>query len=102
VQRAAHDSLVVREIDGDVEAEIVERFHDWREELRRNVKAARLILKKLLVGPLVLTPGDDGVYRFDGTANLGELVAIGGAFSVASPGGPERSWTIVREGLIAA
>jgi hypothetical protein len=44
-----------------------------------------VILKKLLVGPLVLTAGNDGTYRFEGTANLGELVAIGGAFSVASP-----------------
>ena len=46
----------------------------------------RVLLKKLLVGPIVMTPlpGKTG-YRFDGKMRLDELLAVGGAVSVASP-----------------
>ena len=49
-----------------------------------------MLLKKLLVGPIVMTPlpGKTG-YRFDGKIKLDELMAIGGAVSVASPTGFE-------------
>lgn len=84
----AHQRLQLRD---DLDADIVARISDWRGLLGGNVKATRLLLGRLLQGPLVMTalPGKSG-YRFDGNIKLDELLAIGGAVSVASPRGTDR------------
>lgn len=45
-----------------------------------------MLFKKLLVGPIIMTalPAKGG-YAFEGKIKLDDLLAIGGAISVASP-----------------
>ena len=86
---SAHSALASIAIDQDFEVQLVERIRNWRSQLRDNVKAARIILKRLIDGTIVFTPTDNKGYVFEGSANLAELISIGGALSVASPAGFE-------------
>lgn len=55
----------------NLDAKVAAKIRDWRAVLGGNVAATRLLLKKLLVGPIVMTalPGKAG-YRFDGKIKL--------------------------------
>lgn len=64
--------------------ELADRVSDWQGVLQRNPAQARQILKKLLVGSLVLTPkadGDERWFEFEGTASFAKLVDNDAAMS---------------------
>ena len=87
---AACDARLGVRLDDDFEADVAERIRDWRGTLARNTAAARVLLKKLLVGPIVMTAmADRKGYTFDGKIRLDELTGIGGALLMASPTGFE-------------
>ena len=87
---AACDARAVARLDGNFEAKVVTRIRDWRGTLGGNVAATRLLLKKLLVGPIVMTAmADRRGYQFEGKVRLDELTGIGGALLMASPTGFE-------------
>jgi len=74
-----------------VQEEVARRLEEWRGVLRRQVPQARQILRKLIDGRLRFTPkllDDSGIYEFEGTAVLGNLLA-GIAFpqGLVSPAG---------------
>jgi hypothetical protein len=62
---------------------------DWRALLTESVEDGRALLREMLSGPLLFTPGSEG-YHFRGPVATGELIAgaIEGAHKVASPAGP--------------
>jgi hypothetical protein len=63
------------------------RMDEWRSLLCRQTPVARQILTKLIDGRLVFTAHpDEQVYRFTGTATLGNLLA--GLVVVGGDGGP--------------
>ena len=87
---AACDARHSARLDDDFEAKVARRIRDWRTTLGGNVTATRLLLKKLLVGPIVMTPmADRRGYQFEGKIKLDELIGIGGALLLASPTGFE-------------
>ena len=87
---AAWDARTVVRLDDDFDAKVARRIRDWRETLGGNVAATRLLLKKLLVGPIVMTAmADRRGYQFEGKVRLDELTGIGGALLMASPTGFE-------------
>jgi site-specific DNA recombinase len=87
---SACDAHVAVRIDADFDARVAAKIRDWRTVLAGNVAPTRALLRKLLDGPIVLTAltGKIG-YRFDGKIKLDELMALGGALSMASPTGFE-------------
>lgn len=93
-QIAACDARLDVRLDDHLDAKVAAKIRHWRSVLAGNVAATRvLLLKKLLVGDIIMTalPGKTG-YRFDGKIKLDELLALGGAVTVASPTGTVTSW----------
>ena len=79
-QIAACDARLDLQHDDDFEAQLASRIRDWRGVLGGNVPSTRVLLKKLLVGPIVMSAlPDKRGYRFDGKIKLDELLPIGGA-----------------------
>ena len=72
----------------------------WKQTLRRNAADARLMLSKLILGRLVLTPepgpdgdgGGAGGYRFNGTGTLQQVIAGVVPHELPSPAGIGRLW----------
>lgn len=75
-------------------AQLEARVTDWRGLLGANVSHARQLLRKLLVGPVRLTPigPDQRVYRFEATVSLGKLLSGLFPTSVASPRGQPETY----------
>jgi len=57
-----------------LESQLRERLKDWQGLLARHVLQARQILGKLLPSRLVVTPAQDGRYRFEGTGRITPLI----------------------------
>ncbi len=57
----------------EIERDLRERLEQWKDLLQRHPAQARQILRKLLVGRLVFTPGENGV-EFRGEAALGRVL----------------------------
>jgi hypothetical protein len=73
-------------------AQIEERLRDWRSLLRRHAEQGQQLLRRLIVGRLVVTPEADAegrFYRFKGQGTLSRLLAGMGPQNVASPTGFE-------------
>jgi hypothetical protein len=75
-------------------ADLRGRLESWDALLRSNPIEARPVLRRLLVGRLVLTPRQlpaGRFYEFSGTATYGELLAgvVGG---LVPPGGTDSEW----------
>ena len=69
--------------------DLTARFMEWRDVLRRQPTQARQILKKLLEGPLRLTP-KDGYYEFEGSVSWTKIFETASLpILVASPQGFE-------------
>jgi hypothetical protein len=51
-----------------------EKLSSWRSLLTRNVQDGRELLRQVLAGPIRFTP-EGRIYRFDGRARLGQLMA---------------------------
>ena len=62
----------------------------WRDILRGNAVRARQVLRKLIVGPVVMTPQADG-YAWTGTLNGGAAIASAQKSSVKYSGAREPS-----------
>jgi hypothetical protein len=65
---------------------------DWRGLLRANVQQARQVLRKLMVGRLVVTPNEDrNEFRITGTGLLEPLLerALGVPKALVTPAGFE-------------
>lgn len=78
-----------------IEAELRGALADWRGALRRHIPQARQMLRKVLVGKLVMQPvrvGRKGAFDFTGMASLGKLITglAGFPHTVASPPGTAR------------
>lgn len=87
-QIEACDARHTLRLDDDLDAKIAAKIKDWQAVMAGNVPSTRVLLKKLLVGPIMMTAlPDKRGYRFDGKIRLDELLPIGGAFMVASPKG---------------
>ncbi|MFM8535971.1 MAG: hypothetical protein ACKOEC_20700 [Acidimicrobiia bacterium] len=86
-------------LDAELAGKIAARFREWRTILRGNVAVTRVLLTKLLAGPIVMTPSLPGTYAFEGRIRLDEVLAIGGAVSVASPTGTADGWPLKVEGV---
>lgn len=71
---AACDARQDLRLDGDLEVKVATKIGEWRTVLTGQVTATRVLLKKLLNGPIVMTAlsGKQG-YRFDGKIKLDEL-----------------------------
>jgi hypothetical protein len=89
IARLAQRAALQRVDWGTVRAQLEARVMDWRGLLSANVSHARQLLRKLLVGPIRLTPtaDDPRVYRFEATVSLGKLLTGLLPTSVASPRG---------------
>jgi site-specific DNA recombinase len=76
---------------GTVRAQVTARAEEWRGMLSGHVPQARQLLRKLLVGPILLKPEPEGRrYRFEAKLTLSRFLAgILDPSSVASPGGLE-------------
>ena len=74
--------------DSDLAKRIEARLSDWNGALLRQAETARQILRKLLVGRLVLTPDEARrTYTLTGQASYGRLMAgIVGAIGMVPPG----------------
>jgi hypothetical protein len=59
----------------EIEKELSGRLVDWRGLLRANVQQARQVLRKLIVGRLVVTPNEDRTeFKVTGTGLLEPLI----------------------------
>ena len=65
-----------------------EKLTAWRSLLTRQVADGRELLRQVLVGPIRFTP-DGKIYRFEGYAALGKLLAGATTPLMASPAGFE-------------
>jgi site-specific DNA recombinase len=76
-------------------AQLEERVRDWRALLRKHVEQGQQLLRRLIVGRLILYPeaDEDGrYYRFKGQGTLSRLLAGMGPQNVASPTGTTCSY----------
>lgn len=89
VARLAQRAALQRVDWGTVRTQLEARVADWRGLLGANVSHARQLLRKLLVGPVRLTPTspEQSAYRFEATISVGKLLAGLLPTSVASPTG---------------
>jgi len=83
--------------DGEGLAAIAKRLNaeGWRGALRRHVPQARQMLRKLLVGKLVMKPvrvGRKGAFDFSGEASLGRLLSGLVGFPPMRPEWTHRRW----------
>ena len=78
------------------------RLADWTAALRRNIPRGRQLLRRLLVGRIVFTPGPTGV-AFEAACSLGRLLAgLACAKTLVTPGGFALVGTLLLRGEIAA
>jgi site-specific DNA recombinase len=57
---------------------------DWKGLASRHVQVTRQLLRKLLIGRLTFTPGDQGVIRFSGQGTLSPIIGLISAGSIMS------------------
>ena len=89
-QLATAEHLVASIDVSAIRATLERRLVEWRATLQAQVTQARQILRRVLDGPVVLTPTPDGV-RLDGQATYGKVLEgiVPGPPSMASPAGVE-------------
>jgi hypothetical protein len=80
------------------------RLVEWHGFLSRQPEIARQILRKLLVGRLVLTPNAEmRTYAVQGRASYGRLLeGIVSVVGVVPPGGSEACYTVPITAVVAA
>ena len=92
-QLATAQHLAVTVSVDQIRTDLVQRLQEWRQLLRTHVAQSRQMLRKLLDGPLTLTPLEDGQVQVDGRVSydkvLTGLVPAALPHSVASPAGFE-------------
>ena len=101
IERELKNCAAPRIDDGQLEAALRDGLVDWRGALRRHVPQARQMLRKVLVGKLVMEPvrvGRKGAFNFSGEASLGKLITALAGFpqAVASPPGFEPGFSLER------
>jgi DNA invertase Pin-like site-specific DNA recombinase len=87
--------LPARQDAARLRASLVAKLGDWKALLRSHVPQARQMIRKLVTGRIVFTPQPaTRRYAFTLTGTLAAF--LGGEvcpYAVASPAGPDRSWT---------